>query len=595
MANDDPVSTWDDQSTNSFDIVQAVAGAKPTYKTGILNTTLPVVRFDGGDYLTKINLTLSSISSADQCSIITVMRQTGASATNILLSWSGAASENLKSYPSYNDVVIFDMGNSTIGAGRVSSVQPYGWDDAFHIVEYYRSTDGTAEIIIDGNLVSSIICSDTVDNTLTADLNIGNSGAVFFTGDVYMLLVKERVLTIGERGNLRKKIAAKTGITVNANINGCWTWFNGQKSITSGGKTFIGSINSSGVIRVCEFDATGKLSHIESIQSTTILDDHANASLLCRLSDSRLMAFYSYHNGTRIYMKISTNANDSTAWGAVSEISAAASLSYNYAIQLDGEANDPIYVFYCSGAPAQRIVSYVKSTDDGANWGAEVQVFKVTDERPYLHIAQNGNNRIDFVVSDGQPNEVATNSIYHFYYEADHYYTSDGTEICDTVGLPIEPADATKVYDGAVNRAWNWDIAIDGAGNPVIAYVNFVGGSADHRYRYARWNGISWDDYEIVAGGTFLYAAETYYSCGLCLDHSDPDIVYLSINGALYKYVTADGGATWASTYIGIGYRPMVPYPTGIFDVVYWSGTYDGYTEFSTQISSYPMLTADGH
>lgn len=44
------VQQWNDQSGNNRNMVQLTASIKPTYKTGIIND-LPVLRFDGGDYL----------------------------------------------------------------------------------------------------------------------------------------------------------------------------------------------------------------------------------------------------------------------------------------------------------------------------------------------------------------------------------------------------------------------------------------------------------------------------------------------------------------------------------------------------------------
>jgi len=46
----DAVGTWTDSSGNGFDFLQSTAGSKPTYKANIQNG-LPIVRFDGGDFL----------------------------------------------------------------------------------------------------------------------------------------------------------------------------------------------------------------------------------------------------------------------------------------------------------------------------------------------------------------------------------------------------------------------------------------------------------------------------------------------------------------------------------------------------------------
>ena len=61
---------------------------------------------------------------------------------------------------------------------------------------------------------------------------------------------------------------------------------------------------------------------------------------------------------------------------------------------------------------------------------------------------------------------------------------------------------------------------IDGNGHPVIVYAAFPA-TSDHRYRYARWTGSTWDDNEIAAAGGSLYPEELYYSGGVCLDPAD--------------------------------------------------------------------------
>jgi hypothetical protein len=48
LSNNDPVTTWGDESGNNRDATQSTSGAKPLYKTGIQNS-LPGVLFDGTD------------------------------------------------------------------------------------------------------------------------------------------------------------------------------------------------------------------------------------------------------------------------------------------------------------------------------------------------------------------------------------------------------------------------------------------------------------------------------------------------------------------------------------------------------------------
>jgi hypothetical protein len=48
LTDGDPVATWSDQSGNSNDATQSTSGARPLYKTSIINGK-PVLRFDGTD------------------------------------------------------------------------------------------------------------------------------------------------------------------------------------------------------------------------------------------------------------------------------------------------------------------------------------------------------------------------------------------------------------------------------------------------------------------------------------------------------------------------------------------------------------------
>lgn len=332
-------------------------------------------------------------------------------------------------------------------------------------------------------------------------------------------------------------------------------------------------------------------------------DDHNQPSLLMR-NDGKLMAFYSAHNGGNLYMRIATNVESAAAWDAEVDLDASlggSMYSYPAPIQLTGEANNPIYLFYRAykADTVYRPTWFSKSEDGGATWAAQTNLFDVSTQRPYFQIVQNGIDRIDFAETDGQPSEVATNSLYHFYYQGGNYYKSDGTLIGNATALPLEPADVTKVYDGTTVKCWVWDIAIDGTGKPIIVYATFPTEASDHRYNYARWTGSAWDCHEICQAGGPLYAAETHYSGGVSLDHDNPNVVYCSrqVSGQweIFKYTTADGGANWTNEQITTGstnpnIRPVVPYGSAASLKVLWlNGTYTSYTNFLLWLRSDPQ------
>lgn len=49
LNNNDPIATWPDISGSGNDATQSTSGQRPLFKTGIINSLYPVVRFDGSD------------------------------------------------------------------------------------------------------------------------------------------------------------------------------------------------------------------------------------------------------------------------------------------------------------------------------------------------------------------------------------------------------------------------------------------------------------------------------------------------------------------------------------------------------------------
>ena len=359
-------------------------------------------------------------------------------------------------------------------------------------------------------------------------------------------------------------------------------------------KTYYGAVNKNGDIVIHAYDhVTGNVSGPYTLSVALQVDDHAQPSILIR-TDGKLLVFYASHNGSKAYCRVSAGVEDISAWGNVVDVTPSGqTVSYPSPIQLTGEENNPVYCIYRGiVSPAtEREVVYAKSTDGGATWAAPVRVFAVTGQRPYFHVAQNGTARIDFIVTDGHPNEIATNSLYHFYYSGGNYYKSDGTQII--ASLPFTAANVTKIYDGITDHGWVWDVAIDSAGYPRCVFATFPDATTDHRYQYAFWNGSAWTIREICAAGGPLYSGETYYSGGISLNHSNTNEVYLSKNlGSgwdIWKYVTADDGATWTATQItndaALQFRPVIPRDAQAdLPVVWLEGRYTSYTDFDTDV-----------
>lgn len=329
-----------------------------------------------------------------------------------------------------------------------------------------------------------------------------------------------------------------------------WSWFQDPRAVHFVGthdKTYVGYVNSDGDIVILSYNHKSKGIDTFTLKSALQVDDHAAPSILIR-NDGKLIAFYCAHNGSNIYYRISTNAEDISAWGVEQSISPQTHHDYPNPIQLSSESNR-IHLFF-RGGPSGHINKwyYVTSIDGGENWSASTTLIEIgaqTGYHQYLKIESNGVDKIYFTHSGHPANE--TPSIYFFYYYNGSYYKADATEILG--GLPLDRDDMDLVYDASEGRhydAWVYDIAISGT-TYYIVFATIVS-SADHRYNYARWTGVAWDVNEITTAGGELYA-NSYYSGGVSLDHEAPSTVYLSkvisAQWEIQKWRTPDGGSSW--------------------------------------------------
>jgi hypothetical protein len=378
-------------------------------------------------------------------------------------------------------------------------------------------------------------------------------------------------------------------------VTGGWTWFNSPRAIGVGDGVVIGAITGAGDLLVYDMQST---SGTDLRGSTFQVDDHANCALLRRSSDNKILAAATPHNGSGLYTYLSSNADDVSAFGAETNLDSSLGLSlYSYAnlVQLTGETNDPIYLFFrADNGASVRQFYYSKSTDQGATWAAATKLLSnngdSADYPPYVKMVRNGTDRIDFFCTDGHPDNTTTNSIYHFYYEGGSFKKTDGT----TLTLPITPSsNLSKVYDGSTTRGWIWDCAVDGSGNPVCVYATYPG-TLNHRYFRAKWNGTSWDNQFICGGGGYLYSSQPRYSGGVTMDPDDINVVFCSRgyagegNHRIWRYETADGGSSWTPTTVttsGHSIRPFVVRDQAAEPrLAYMTGTYTSFTSFSTDI-----------
>ena len=367
---------------------------------------------------------------------------------------------------------------------------------------------------------------------------------------------------------------------------GAWFWYPDPKAVYYEGKhrrTYFGWVNKAASIRVGCYDHETKQVTEVTLREKLNPDSHSVPALLVR-PDGRLIAFYAKHYDKKATLyRVSKEPEDISSWGDEMEVDTNGGYSdFVNAVQLAKEG-DKIYLF--------RRGDNFSVYSDAVHWTPARKLIQRWKEKrghaPYLKVASNGQDTIHLAFTDAHPTEL-NNSVYYACYRNGTFYKADGSKIRDVESLPLNSAEADRVYDA--NRsgvtAWLWDIATTGSGDPVITYVAYpeVG---DHRYRYARWNGNRWEDHEVVRAGPGITQCtpEGYYSGGIIVDHANPSIVYLSkyTKGVfeIERWVTTDEGATWTSEKITSGskkdnFRPMVPhgYRGGDVGLIWMYGDY---------------------
>ncbi len=380
---------------------------------------------------------------------------------------------------------------------------------------------------------------------------------------------------------------------------GAWCWFGDPRAVQVGNFTYTGWIDWNGDVVVAKYDNRSGSVQTNVVRSALEVDDHDNPSVIFR-PDGRLLVFYSKHAGSPMYYRRSSAPGDITAWDAEQTVPGTTAVTYPNPFFLSDEG-DALYLFWRNenGKPAFAI-----SPDGGGTWGTARTLIDTGPNIPsYVKYASNGRNRIGIAFTDTHPEKSATNNVYHITYRDGAFYRADGTLAKTESELPLTPQDADLVYDATAHGAtgWVWDIALDRADRPVIAYANFPS-SSDHRYRYARWTGSGWLDAEIVgAGGSIDESGDDpFYSGGIALDPNTPSIVYLSRRvGAAFeieRWATPNGGASWSSSTVTAGssaknIRPFVPrgHQPGSIGLLWLYGGYTSYTQYETR----PLFRVD--
>lgn len=406
--------------------------------------------------------------------------------------------------------------------------------------------------------------------------------------------------------------------------DGGWCWFEDERALFCGGKLVFGVVamgtqdpGRRGNVEVVTFDPATRSSSYAVLHERFSADDH-NSPALLELGDGRLLAMYARH-GTenKIYYRISRQPRDATRWQEEQVFipSPSSRVTYSNLFRLSRENNrrGRIYDLY-RGFQGSFKPSWIFSDDDARTWqtgGLWIDFPHSVKHRPYVKYASNGKDTIHFVFTEGHPRNF-DNSLYHAYYRDGAFFRTDATKIKDLADGPVTPAEATRIFAGNANNvAWPCDLHLDAADRPVAVYSvqkDSAGlprgqGGADHRYRYAAWNGVRWIDHQVAFAGTRLYAGEDDYTGLICLVPESPGTVYFSSDVdidsggpnssghyELYRGQTDDSGASWKFDAITShsrvdNLRPIVPRSDGRQSAILWlRGEMTSYTHYDFEV-----------
>ena len=394
-------------------------------------------------------------------------------------------------------------------------------------------------------------------------------------------------------------------------VTGAWSWFEGPRAIvTADGCALLAG--SSGRDTAGSVIEVGRWGNGPGVPSQTVLeagqlavDDHDSPGLV-ELGDGRILAAWAGHSQDDL-LRSAVRDPDGT-WHRNPDRDVGGKIEYNNVFRLgDGRVLDVIRTPVDATHPGDPTV--FQTTDAGTSWtqlGRLLTFSNYFAQRPYVRFAQQG-DRLDFIVSEGNPNTFPGSGVYHGYLENGGVHRSDGASLGVLgVGPPPEVRSFTPVFvPPAGLSAWTSDLAVDAAGHPVAVFsvrnttVPWNDPTAI-RYTWARWTGSSWTNVDLAPGGRALYEGEPNYSGNIAVDPADPLHVALSSSvdprtGAdlgefdVFEMRTTDGGATWTTLRVtatsGSEYRPVFTNNAdGVQALLWFSGAYARYNNYTTTV-----------
>ena len=195
LSNGDPVANWADATANGLAAMQGAVINQPTYRPNVLNG-LPVVRFDGGDWLTVAN----------------ALGITGQPYAQFAVWKAGGALQALMIWANNTGLLITDFDNDV---GIFSGSALFDFDHhafgQWHLVAGVHN-DASSSLTVDGQ-TSTVGSAGAGAPSGELTIGAGIAGADrWLNGDLAELVITKSALTADERQRIEGYLAHKWGL-----------------------------------------------------------------------------------------------------------------------------------------------------------------------------------------------------------------------------------------------------------------------------------------------------------------------------------------------------------------------------------------------
>ena len=320
--------------------------------------------------------------------------------------------------------------------------------------------------------------------------------------------------------------------------SGAWSYFTDPRAVSTKTSTITGWITRNGYVQVASFDHQTRRLVVKRMPRRIGRDDHNNPAFTIR-PDGRIMVFYSPHSGrdhpthgkSRLYYATTIRPGDLGQWGRTRTV------SVNVPGRLGFTYPSPISIGKAGVWLAWRGGNWLptRSLNKHGHWkkARNIVLQYRRGRRPYAKYAPGANGKIHMAYTEQNPGQGRTNVFYASISPNSDRVTSANGRPLAKAKLPFRVKQGEKVYSYKTQgRAWVMDVADDN-GKPLIAYLAGFGKNKGMTFRYARWDGATWNDQFVTLAHDGSRSANNSYghnfaSGGITIDHSTPNRLFIS-------------------------------------------------------------------